>query len=119
MSAKAMNGLWEQLTFPEEMSTTLAESSDFHKLLLEIRSSARSSEAFSRGAKRAILSLEPAVRDRILSHRSKWSFLGYHGYGWAYCEPRDPEATYPVENNDLTACEEEWWNDGDPLPSGG
>lgn len=38
---------------------------------------------------------------------------------WAYCQPRDPEATYPQEGNPLTACEEEWWNDGDPLPSGG
>ena len=45
--------------------------------------------------------------------------MGYADAAWAYCQPRDPEATYPVENRDLTACEEEWWNDGDPLPSGG
>ena len=36
---------------------------------------------------------------------------------YAYCQPpRVEQAVYPEANNELTACEQEWWNDGHPLP---
>lgn len=38
---------------------------------------------------------------------------------YAYCQPpRVEQAVYPEVNNELTACEQEWWNDGHPLPGG-
>lgn len=80
-AARDLNSVWETLTFPEEMSAVLIELSEFQQLVSDIRSSARKREVFSRPVKRALLHLDPDTRSKIIEHRKKWSFLGYHGYG--------------------------------------
>ncbi len=78
---REVNRYFEVLTFPEDLSAPFHELEEFQQLLDEIKANASARQAFARGAKRAVLQLDPSLRNRIATHRNRWSYLGYHGYG--------------------------------------
>jgi hypothetical protein len=65
-----------------------------------------------------VMTLGVIASARTIVWGSEGVDMGFADAAWAYCKQEDPEAPYPQEGHDLSACEE-WWNDGDPLPSGG
>jgi nucleoside phosphorylase/phosphohistidine swiveling domain-containing protein len=80
-SPRELNKSFEVLTFPEEMSAVKREMGEFHDLLLAIRRGTENMAFLAGGGRRAWLRLPPELRSKIESHRKKWGYLGYHGYG--------------------------------------
>lgn len=77
---KVFNNQFNTLTFPEKVSSAQAELVEFRDLVLEVRRYGQRA-AFTSSSRRTILKLPPHLRAKIDSHRDKWSFWGYHGYG--------------------------------------
>ena len=77
---KEINKAFSTLTFPEEESYILMEVHELNQILHEIQISGQNN-IFEGTSKRALLKLDPSFRTKIIKHRDKWSFWGYHGYG--------------------------------------
>jgi nucleoside phosphorylase/phosphohistidine swiveling domain-containing protein len=80
-SAKELNRVFEILTFPEEMSEVRRELGEFHEIIQTIRKLTEGLNLTAVGGRRAWLKMPPVLRGKIESHRKKWGYLGYHGYG--------------------------------------
>ncbi|MDZ4861421.1 MAG: DUF4062 domain-containing protein [Candidatus Hydrogenedentes bacterium] len=79
-SPSAVGEVFSALTQPEEKSKKLEELEELLSLSVQIRHAAKDG-IFQGSSKRMLLELDPEMLGKIMRHRDRWSFWGYHGYG--------------------------------------
>ncbi len=79
-NAKKLNEVFEIFTFPEDLSISGNEFTEFVKILDKIKNDSELKELIGNQSRDIFLKADPDFLKEITQHREKWTFWGYHGY---------------------------------------